>query len=260
MPIEVDAEIRKVSQDEFAQVAYETMRHVFDVRNEMGRLFNEKIYKNEIAARHGAIELEVPIVDFDKSYRIDMLASGCAAFEVKTAEALAPDHRAQLINYLLLSRLPRGKFVNVYPDLVQHEFVNVLTRLDHRSDFEVDDCRWRPVSVADPVWKEWFTSALRDWGTGLDVALYNDAVVHVLGGKDHAIRDMEVRVDGRMCGVQKEIFTGPESIVKVTTFPEESDAFERNLRRFVEYAQVEAVQWVNVGRQVVMFRTVRRGV
>ncbi len=77
MPIEVDAELRNVSQDEFAKAAYETMGHVFAVRKEMGRLFNERIYKNEIAARHGDIELEVPIVvrfdDFDKRYRIDML-------------------------------------------------------------------------------------------------------------------------------------------------------------------------------------------
>ncbi len=56
---------------------------------------------------------------------------------MKVTESLALDHRAQLINYLLLSKLSRGKLVNVYPELIEHEFVNVLTTVGQRTDFAI---------------------------------------------------------------------------------------------------------------------------
>ncbi len=120
MPIEVGADVRNVGPREFAGIAYNAMGYIFAVRNEMGQFFNERIYKNEIAARHGDIQLEVPIDvrfdDFMKRYRVDMLVSGCAVFEVKVAEGLSPGHRAQLMNYLMLTKLSRGKLVNLYPE------------------------------------------------------------------------------------------------------------------------------------------------
>ncbi len=262
MPIEVQSECRRVSKEEFARVAYEAMGVFFDVHRDMGRLFAEQIYKREVAQRHGRIELEVPIdVTFDgfhKRYWIDMLVCGCTIFEVKVGRALAADHRAQLMNYLLLAGLSRGKLVNVRPASIEHEFVNALASVSDRTSFEVDDRNWLPASDRDAFWKEWLTGAIRDWGVDLEVSLYTEAIVHVLGGLENVERQIEVVMGERVIGPQNVLLTGPSTMLRVTAFRREPSLFEDHLRRFLKHTRLDAIQWVNVTRRQLTFRTLRR--
>ena len=55
----------------------------------------------------------------------------------------------QLINYLHLAELPRGKLVNLRPETIEHEFVNALASRAKRTQFKVDADRWQPMSRAD---------------------------------------------------------------------------------------------------------------
>lgn len=61
--------------------------------------------------------MEVPIhvsfESFNKQLFLDALVQEGAVFEFKTVEALTSKHRSQLLHYLLLADLPRGKLVNV---------------------------------------------------------------------------------------------------------------------------------------------------
>lgn len=50
MPIQVEAESRRMDDNEFKARFYEVMRHVFDVQHELGRLFHKKIYYRELHA------------------------------------------------------------------------------------------------------------------------------------------------------------------------------------------------------------------
>lgn len=62
MPINVDSEIRILSEDEFHTVAHQVMGIVFDVHNEYGRLVDEEIYKQQSVAgvrRRGSFPLAV---------------------------------------------------------------------------------------------------------------------------------------------------------------------------------------------------------
>ncbi len=261
MPIDVQAELRKVSQATFARVAYKAMAVFFSVYNEMGKLFREQIYKTEVAYRHGRIENEVPVdVRFDrfcKRYWIDMIVCDCAIFEVKACRCLAPKHRSQAMNYLLLSGLPRGKLVNLGPDSIEHEFVNALTSYKDRTQFVVNDGRWQPLSTADVYWKEWFVAAVRDWGTGLDLSLYVDALVDVLGGLDCVEREVDVVSGDRLIGAQQVLLAGPGSMLKVTMLRGELNSMEYHLRRFLQHARLEAIQWVNITQGQLTFCTLR---
>ena len=49
MPVVIRAPLRPISQEEFGQVSFEVMRVVFEIHNELGRFFDEKIYKQELA-------------------------------------------------------------------------------------------------------------------------------------------------------------------------------------------------------------------
>ncbi|MCL4201032.1 MAG: hypothetical protein KJ000_00960 [Pirellulaceae bacterium] len=93
MPVVVHADVRRPSQEEFAEISYDVMHHLFAIHNEFGRFLREEIYKQELAARRAGLQLEVPIdVSFGrfvKRYEIDLLADQSAVFELKTVEALA---------------------------------------------------------------------------------------------------------------------------------------------------------------------------
>src|SRR5438045_297128 len=112
MPITVDATLKRIGQAEFGEIAYDVMRHIFDVHSEFGRLFNEQIYQHEIASRCGG-RVEVPIKiaynGFKKDYFIDLLVQGGALFELKVAASITARHRAQAIHYLLLTGLAHAK-------------------------------------------------------------------------------------------------------------------------------------------------------
>lgn len=77
MPIILPFETRRISQHDFGHMAYGVIQHVFDVHNQYGRLFNESIYKKELASRISGVALEVQVdvvyKSFVKSYFLDFL-------------------------------------------------------------------------------------------------------------------------------------------------------------------------------------------
>jgi hypothetical protein len=51
MPITPLCPIHRIAQDDFQQIAYTVMGHVFEIHSEYVRFFNECIYKQELASR-----------------------------------------------------------------------------------------------------------------------------------------------------------------------------------------------------------------
>jgi GxxExxY protein len=262
MPIEVHAELRRPTPEEFTSLAFDVMACVFEVHNEMGRFFDERVYKQLLAARMGGVQLEVPIIvrldDFEQRYWLDMLVRGAAVFEWKAVAGLAPRHRAQLLNYLLLCDLPRGKLVNVRPALVEHEFVNTTQRPNDRREFQLEDAGFSPLDAADRAWKDFLIAGLGEWETGLDLHLYEAAISHALGGEDQVIRDIEVVANGRPIGRQRARVTAAGAAIKVTALADELDAFESHARRFLWHTRLTAVHWVNITRHCVSLKTLTR--
>ena len=146
MPIHVGGNVRQMDDETFQHRAYEVMRHVFDVQNELGRLFHEKIYQRELAYRVPDARREVPMEvlseDHCKTYYADLLIAGGLILELKAVEALADQDRRQLMQHLFLTELPHGKLVNLRTEHVQHEFVNNTLTLEDRTGFAVADEEW----------------------------------------------------------------------------------------------------------------------
>lgn len=264
MPITVDAELRTLSQETFGSIAFDVMRHAFDIHAQLGRFFDERIYQAELAHRCGNARIEVPIaVSFDgfkKMYFVDVLVAGAAVFEVKTTEALHDRHRAQLLNYLLLTDLAHGKLVNFRPETVQHEFVNTTLRRCDRTAFQVDDLEWEPGGTASSDIKPYLIALLRDLGAGLDRELYEEAVIHFLGGPGVVLQEIDVSINGQAHGKQQVARTPDGAGTKLTALKmQELGAFEDHLRRFLKHTDLEALHWVNINRTLVTFRTLRRG-
>ena len=98
MPIILRTSVRRLSQAEFGELAYAVMACVFQIHRELGRFFDEKIYKRELAHRFSGVQLEVPIevthATFKKFQYLDVLVNGGGPFEFKTVDAITPRHPA----------------------------------------------------------------------------------------------------------------------------------------------------------------------
>jgi GxxExxY protein len=77
------------------------MGKLFKIHEDLGRLFDEQIYRRELLQclpeAHVEVLVEVNFDSFSKRYYLDILFQG-AIFELKAVEAFAPRHRAQLLN------------------------------------------------------------------------------------------------------------------------------------------------------------------
>jgi GxxExxY protein len=236
---------------------------VFAVHNELGRFLQEEIYQREIASRLRGSRIEVPLsVSFDKfskSYFLDLLVDGAAAFELKTAERLGKRHRAQLLNYLLLSQLPHGKLINLRPDLVEHEFVNTSLTHDERRRFDVQSQSWEPRLARGGEVRDWLLALLDDVGAGLDVELYEEACTHYFGGPGRVLGETSIAVNGRLLGTQAVRFAEPDVAFKVTVLADEAlPRFEDHSQRFLNHSALQAIHWINITREIVRFRTILR--
>jgi GxxExxY protein len=250
MPIEIRTELHRPTQEEFTSLAYEVMACSFQVHREIGRFFDEKVYKRLVAQRFGGIELEVPAVvshrDFRKTYFMDMVVRGQALFEWKSVERLSPEHRGQLLNYLLLCDLPNGKLLNVRQEKIDHEFVNTTLRSTDRKCLRTDSSQFHPLDATDKFWMEFLCEAVEDWGTGLDVHLYEAAIAHVLGREEIVLREIEVLVNGQIIGRQKARLTPSGAAFKVTAFQQSLNGFECHAQKFLMQTTLPAIHWVNV--------------
>lgn len=261
MPITVDADIRRFTQEEFARVAYGVMETIFAVHNAMGRFFSEEIYRDTIARRleeaRTEVRIEVRFEDFVKEYFMDLLVSNGAVFELKTATALTAKHRSQLLNYLLLAGLSHGKLVNLRPEIVEHEFVNTsLTRGDC-TRFDVDERNWREVGHPSRPIVPWFVGLLREVGAALDLQFYEDAVTHLLGGERAVVNDVDVYDGSVRVGRQRTRLAASGWSFKVTALDRSRQSrFAMHLRRFLDHTPLDGVQWINVTREQLTFTTV----
>jgi GxxExxY protein len=257
MPITLRTPVRRLSQAEFGDLAYSVMGCVFAIHRDMGRFFDERIYKRELAYRHPAVQLEVPIEvshgTFHKLQYIDVLVDGGGPFEFKTVDAITPRHPAQLLNYLLLAELAHGKLVNLRKESVEHEFVNTTLRHGDRTGFETVDVQWSDKAPGAARFREVLTALLRDWGTGLDLQLYEEALTHLLGGEAQVVAEVEVRTPEHTLGHHKMRLAAPRVAFALTALPDADADYESHTRRLLRHTELEAVLWANIGLKMVTF-------
>lgn len=260
MPVTLHVPIRRISQKEFAELSYEVMGHVFAIRNELGRFFDEKIYKRELTHRMSEVRLEEPIDlsfgPFQKRCFIDVLVAGAGLFEFKAVESLSGRHRSQILQYLMLCGFEHGKLINIRPEDVEHEFVNCGWQAEARRAFTVDEARWSiEMPGARPLY-EFLIGLLRDLGTGLEIGLYEEAVEQCFGGGERGKAEVAVRLGGHKLGNQCMRMIAPGVALKITSLTRSLDAFEMHARKLLDHADLRAIAWVNIDLQKVTFTTI----
>lgn len=263
MPIEFNQNFRILGQQAFGEIVYEVMEKTFQVHNKLGRFFDEDAYQHEVAHAFGSrAMIEVPIcvthADFSKTYFIDLLVDQGAIFELKTVSHLIDDHRAQLISYLLMTGGRHGKLINFRPERVEHEFVNTTLTRAGRITFAIDDSTWDNAVEQALEIRRRAEAFLRDWGTGLHLQLYTDALTHFLGGEDRVVREIEVVSEGRCISHKKVHCAGADAAFKITALTDKLESFESNACRFLQHTNLKHFLWINVTLRAVTMKTLSK--
>lgn len=258
MPISIETELVRPSQQEFSRIAYDVMAEIFSIHKTLGRLFDERVYKNAIAERLETAQSEVPIHvsygDFKKTYFMDLLIAKSAVFELKAANALNARHRSQVLNYLLLAELPHGKLVNLRTESVEHEFVNTSLTHTDRIKFGVVCSDWNETEGFNYSKRALIADMLKDWGTGLDIALYREAIYHFCGAKECNIR---VGLNGNFVSNQTMDLCDSKTAIAVTTFENLSEQYQKHLFRIINSTPLNAIQWINISPTQLTFKTLK---
>jgi GxxExxY protein len=94
----------------------------FEVHRYFGRWYLEKVYENALAHRlrkSGLVaDQQLPLKVRDEDGTVvgdcfaDLLVRGVVLVEIKAAKSLAPEHVAQLLNYLKTSEISVGLLIN----------------------------------------------------------------------------------------------------------------------------------------------------
>ena len=114
---------------------YKLMGAAFEVYNERGYGLGEEIYQECME-----IELDIRKISFQakrdlscfykgrelkKRYVPDLYVFGCLITELKAVSQLLPEHEAQLVNYMRLTRQPVGYLVN-FGNRVELEWKRII--------------------------------------------------------------------------------------------------------------------------------------
>jgi GxxExxY protein len=265
MPIHCPVNIACLSADEFEKLDYRMMGHAYASQNELGRLCDECIYEADLKARlladgFRAVQTQVSVTvthrDFSKTYRLDLLADD-ALYELKAEQTLAGEHEAQLFNYLFLLGIQRGKLLNFRPGKVQGKIVATgLTQEVRRRFTAVTEC-WKDLTPACATLQQTLCDLLCDWGAFLEVSLYQEALLHFLGGASNVEHAVSLSRSGIDLGAQRMFVHAPGIAFRLTAVTEDQQYVESHLRRLLALTNLEAIQWINLNHARIEFTTIQ---
>ncbi len=267
MPITSPIWVRPANQEEFAQIDYRVMRHAFDSQNEFGRLCDEIIYRNDLAARLeaaglGPVRREVPVTaahrDFAKTYRLDLIVADAAIYELKTEIRLAADHDAQLLNYLFLQGTHHGKLINFRPTQIESRFVNTSLTAEARRELVVDLHRWCETDQGSKILRATLLNLLEDWGGFLELRLYMEALTYSLGGEEKVARMVGLSRNGVPLGNQRFHLVNDDTAFRLTALTEGAEHYEPQLHSLLCHSPLRTLHWINLAGHRVQFVTLKK--
>jgi GxxExxY protein len=266
MPIHFPITIAALSADEFEKLDYRVMGHAYASQNELGRLCDECAYEADLKARlladgFQSVQTQVPVTvrhgDFSKTYRLDLIADDLL-YELKAETTLAVEHDAQLLTYMFLLGIQRGKLLNFRPPKVQGKLMATSLTLEERRRFTATAERWSDLTPGCAVLRQTMLDLLLDWGAYLEAGLYQEALTYFLGGASNVERRVSLHRDRINLGEQRMNIHAPSVAFRVTAFTEAHSYIESQLRRLLALTDIKAIQWINLNHAKIEFTTIKQ--
>jgi len=262
MPILLPYSIDALSEQDFHKLDYSVMALAFEVHNQLGRFYDEQIYKNKLKqkCRESGFETDCEVQirlahqDFSKRLFIDLLVNG-SVYELKTIKSIQEPQRIQALNYVFATNTRHGKIINFRPSSVEHEFVS--TTLDHgaRKQFSIQDSRWVEHSVHARKLKNKMVDILYDWGAFFGTPLYEEALIHFFGGEQKVIQTIEIKNGSQLLGHQRFTCLSETEFFLVTAAKDDTRRYETHLNRLLIHTSFKHLYWINLNRSLIRFTT-----
>jgi hypothetical protein len=99
---------------------------------------------------------------------------------------------------------------------------------------------------------------LQDWGTGLELALYEQAIIHMLGGESKVSLILPMSRDGTSLGNQRFHLATNDSAVRLTAFGQTPKGYLSQLSRLLRASPLVAIHWINMDYHQVTFTSIFR--
>jgi len=266
MPIRCPIEITNLSADDFSAVDYRVMGHAYTCHNELGRLCDECAYEADLKTRlladgleqvHTQVPLTVSHNSFSKTYQLDLVVEN-ALYELKAAARLIGEHDTQILNYMLLLGLGRGKLLNFRPAKVEGQIRATSLSQEDRRKFTLMTNGWQELTAACGMLRQTLVDLLTDWGAFLDLALYEEALTHLLGGAAVVNQRVPLSRNGTELGTQRFTVHASGIAFRLTAFTEDQIGVENHLRRLLALTDLRALQWINLNHARIELRTLMR--
>ncbi len=120
-------------------ISYHCIGAAIEVHKNVGPGLLESTYENALAydlklmgsdvQQQVAMPFVYKEVKLDVGYRIDILVNKKVIIEVKSVEALAPVHYAQLLTYLRLSGVKLGLLINFNAKILKNNIHRIVNNL-----------------------------------------------------------------------------------------------------------------------------------
>lgn len=264
MPITVTYPIKLLSEREFHQLDFHVMRLAFEAHNQLGRFYNEEIYKNklvELCKNEGLdarteVKIELTHGQFHKNLFIDTVIDSASIYELKTARAIDAAHRAQALGYLFLANIQHGKIINFRPPSVEHEFVSTSLTLPERRKISIDDKNWKHNSSTAKKLKAIVIDLLNDWGAFLDTDLYKEAIRSLFSPAKEISHPVEIKSGSLLLGKQNLPLISPTETFTVSSIRNGISTYQTHLHRFLKHTRLTHLHWINIDNFNVQFTTI----
>jgi GxxExxY protein len=266
MPIHCPVTIQSLSADEFETLDYRVMGHAYVSQNELGRLCDECAYHADLKARLSAdgfqsVLTEIPVTvthrDFSKRYFLDLVADS-GLYELKTDSMLVGEHETQLFNYMFLLGIQRAKLLNFRPLKVQGKLIATSLTDEERRRFVAVTEHWKDLTPACSALRQTTIELLQDWGAFLDFALYQEALLHFIGGSISIEQQVSLSRKGIGLGTQRMLVHAPDIAFRITAYTESQNHIESHLRRLLALTNLKAIQWINLNHAQIEFTTIQK--
>lgn len=265
MPIHRTLKLPAITDAEFARIDKAVMNHAYDIQNCMGRLFDERIYENELAGRLRADGFEtvtqVPVQvvhgSFSKTYYLDLIVNGMV-YELKVVENLHHSHKAQALHYAMLQGVRLVKLLNFGAGSIQGDLLKNLLDEPDRHQPVLRNSGWRPATPSCERLIDHLRALLNDWGTHLSGALYNEALIDHLGGESHCLKRLEVRSAASALGSHLVQMHAPNAAFHLTTLSEGQTSYQRQLQHVFDRIPLQVMQWINLNHARVEITTLSK--
>ena len=252
MGIDIKHPVQALTDEAFRKLDYQVMALAFDLYNEIGNLWDENDYKEQLRERciSKGLKLQTEAMisvshkEFNKSYFIDMLIEG-AVYELKTTADIAASHESQTLNYLFLTNTQHGKIINFRPDSLQWRFVSTSLSFNQRKLYSLSTGNWMQREAADPCLPDLISELMDEWGAYLDLQLYKDAILFFIGLSTDQLN--------------KRFYSHlPDSLIHITALSRKKNIYQKNLQKYLHASTCQYMDWINFDQNQIELHTLSK--